>query len=71
MERNLETTDRTLRMTAGVFLILGGLLLVILCYLQILEAWWFIVAGSLAILGIGGVLSAATGKCMMRKVIGH
>ncbi len=58
-------------MTAGVFLILGGLLLVILCYLQILEAWWFIVAGSLAILGIGGVLSAATAKCMMRKVIGH
>ena len=71
MERNLETTDRTLRMTAGVFLILGGLLLGILTYLQILEAWWFIIAGSLVIIGIGGVLSAATAKCMMRKAIGH
>ena len=71
MEPNLEPADRTLRMTAGVFLILGVLLLLSLSYLEILESWWYIIAGCMAILGIGGVLSAVTGKCMMRKAIGH
>jgi len=71
MECNLEPADRSLRMTAGVFLILAALLLMILNYLEIVPSWWYIVAGTLAVLGIGAVLSAAAGKCMLRKVIGH
>lgn len=71
MECNLEPADRSLRMTAGVFLLLAGLLLLILCYLELFETWWFVVAGALVLLGAGAVLSAAAGKCMLRKVIGH
>jgi Flp pilus assembly protein TadG len=70
MECNLEPADRTLRMTAGVFLVLAGLLLLILCYLGLFETWWYIVASALALGGIGAVLSAAAGKCMLRKAIG-
>jgi CHASE2 domain-containing sensor protein len=71
MDCNLEPADRSLRMTAGVFLLLAGLLLLILCYLELFETWWFIVAGALTLCGVGAVLSAAAGKCMLRKAIGH
>jgi hypothetical protein len=71
MERNLEPADRTLRMTAGVFLILGGLLAAIPTYLQIIESWWYIVSVCLIILGVGAVLSACAAKCVLRNAIGH
>ena len=71
MDCNLEPADRTLRMTVGVYLILATLLLLILCYLQIVDSWWYIVAGLLSLLGVGALASAAAGKCMLRKVIGH
>lgn len=71
MERNLEPADRTLRMTAGVFLILGGLLASIPTYLGILELWWYIVSVCLIILGVGAVLSACAAKCVLRNAIGH
>tara|TARA_B100001115_G_scaffold171761_1_gene154439 strand:- start:605 stop:820 length:216 start_codon:yes stop_codon:yes gene_type:complete len=71
MDCNLEPADRTLRMTVGVYLILATLLLLILCYLEIMDTWWYLVAGSLCLLGVGAIASAAAGKCMLRKVIGH
>jgi len=71
MECNLEQADRTLRMTIGVFLILGALLAGTLSYLELTDTWWFIVAGSLLLLGIGAVLSAIVGKCALRRIIGH
>ena len=71
MDCNLEPADRTLRMTVGTYLVLGALVLLILCYLQIVDAWWYVVAGLLILLGVGAVASAAAGKCMLRKVIGH
>ena len=58
-------------MTIGVFMTLASLLLMILCYLEIVGSWWYVVSGLLCLLGVGAIASAAAGKCMLRKVIGH
>lgn len=71
MDCNLEPADRTFRMTIGVYLTLVALLLLILCYLELVDTWWYVVAGSISVLGVGAIASAAAGKCMLRKVIGH
>jgi hypothetical protein len=46
-----------------------GMLLVILVYLQIIDPWGWFVGGVGIVLGIGGVLSACYGSCMLQSVI--
>jgi len=70
MECNLDPPDRTLRIVAGVFIFLGGLVLTSLSYLQILDEWWWIIAGALVIVGVGSMLSAVMGYCALKRITG-
>jgi hypothetical protein len=46
-----------------------GMLLVILVYLQIIDSWGWFVGSAGMVLGLGGVLSACYGTCMLQSVI--
>ena len=52
-------------------LFLIGLVLIILVYLQIIGPWGWITGAIAVIIGIGGVLSACYGNCMLQSVIKH
>jgi hypothetical protein len=65
MQCNLDHSGRQLRLGIGATAFLGGLLLIILAYLQIIELWGWITGG------IAGVLSACYGHCMLKPVIGR
>lgn len=69
MNCNLDSNARQLRLLFGAPMFLIGMLLVILVYLQIIDPWGWFVGGVGIVLGIGGVLSACYGSCMLQSVI--
>jgi hypothetical protein len=71
MQCNLDHSGRQLRLGIGATAFLGGLLLIILAYLQIIELWGWITGGIALLSGIAGVLSACYGHCMLKPVIGR
>jgi hypothetical protein len=71
MNCTLDSRGRHLRLVFGAPLFLIGLVLIILVYLQIIEPWGWITGAIAVIIGIGGVLSACYGNCMLQSVTKH
>jgi len=71
MNCNLDPSARQLRLLFGAPLFLLGLLLIVLVYLQIIEPWGWFAGGTCTVIGIGGMLSACYGICMLQSVTGR
>ena len=69
MKCNLDSSARQLRLLFGAPMFLLGMLLVILVYLQIIDSWGWFIGSAGMVLGLGGVLSACYGTCMLQSVI--
>ena len=69
MECNLNIIDRKIRLYFGATAFFAGLCMVAITYLNLVPTWCWIVGGLLAITGIGSLLSASYGICMLRSLL--